>query len=311
MKKYILMFIITILLLCIIPILALFSFIPQSKDNPSPKNAITISVYDKDTDKITEQNLEEYLVGVVAAEMPALYEVEALKAQAVAARSYILSRRGKENPDHGGADVCTDPAHCKAYISPQDANKKWGSEWSDKYLEKIRSAVFDTEGEYISYNGEAAVACFCAVSSGRTENAKDVWGGDTPYLRSVESPGDLSYDGFEASVSFSKEEALSRLGVSSLETKDISRTEGGSVKTISIGEKEFSGTQLRSLFGLNSANFEISLDGDSIIFTSKGKGHGVGMSQYGANKMAEDGEKYTEILLHYYSNVTIENLQKI
>lgn len=268
-------------------------------------------MFDKDTGKIYEYNLEEYLVGVVSAEMPASYETEALKAQAVAARSYILSRSKSGNPDHKGADVCTDSTHCKAYLSESAAKEKWGDGWADKYLKKIKSAVYDTKGEYVAYNGEAAVACFSAVSSGKTENAADVWGSETPYLKSVDSPGDLTYENFTDSVTVPKTEFLEKLGISSASVGAITHTEGGSVKNISIGGKDFSGTQIRSIFGLNSANFELLINDAEAVFTTKGKGHGVGMSQYGANQMAKDGEKYTEILFHYYSNVTIEKMQEL
>ncbi len=275
---------------------------------PAEKTSYTVSVFDKTRGEITEYDLEEYLVGVVSAEMPASYETEALKAQAVAARSYILSREGYKNPDHQGADVCTDPSHCKAYLSEAEADKKWGKDWSKKYLGKIKEAVNATKGEYIAYGGEAAVACFSAASSGKTEDAEDVWGTETPYLKSVESPGDLTYKDFTATVSVPIEEFREKLGVTSSAVGEASYTKGGSVKTINIGDKSFLGTDLRSLFNLNSANFELKVDEKNAVFTSKGKGHGVGMSQYGANQMALNGKNYTEILLHYYSNVTIEKL---
>lgn len=276
-----------------------------------PRSDYTISVFDKETGKVTDYDLEEYLVGVVSAEMPASYETEALKAQAVAARSYILSRDNSGNPDHKGADVCTDSAHCKAYLSEAAAKEKWGEAWAEKYLGKIKSAVSDTAGEYIAYDGEAAVACFCAVSSGKTESATDVWGTETPYLKSVDSPGDLTYENFTASVTVPRAEFLKKLDVSSASVDNVTHTEGGAVKSITIGGKSFSGTQIRSIFGLNSANFELSVNEDEAVFTSKGKGHGVGMSQFGANQMAKDGKNYTEILLHYYSNVTIEKMQDL
>ncbi len=280
----------------------------QETTSSAQKSTYTVSVFDKETGKVLDYDLEEYLVGVVSAEMPASYETEALKAQAVAARSYILSRDNSGNPDHKGADVCTDSAHCKAYLSESAAKEKWGEAWAKKYLDKIKSAVADTAGEYIAYNGEAAVACFSAVSSGKTESAADVWGSETPYLKSVDSPGDLTYENFTDSVTVPRAEFLEKLGISSASVGAISHTEGGAVKNINIGGKDFSGTQIRSIFGLNSANFELSVNESNAVFTSKGKGHGVGMSQYGANQMAKDGKNYTEILLHYYSNVTIEKM---
>lgn len=309
LKRFILLITTTVLSVYILPAIIVYAF--SSGPSAPPLNSAdgyTISVYDKDTGKILEYNLEEYLVGVVSAEMPASYEPEALKAQAVAARSYILSRENSGNPDHKGADVCTDSAHCKAYLSESAAKEKWGEVWADKYLAKIKSAVADTAGEYIAYNGEAAVACFCAVSSGKTESAADVWGSETPYLKSVDSSADLTYENFTDSVTVPRAEFLEKLGISSASVGAISHTEGGAVKNINIGGKDFSGTQIRSIFGLNSANFELSVNESNAVFTSKGKGHGVGMSQYGANQMAKDGKSYTKILLHYYSNVTIEKM---
>ena len=307
MKKYFLFFLIVVLSLSLLPVFAIFVPFSSGDDASAPRNNTSILVYNKEADKITEENLEEYLVGVVAAEMPALYEIEALKAQSVAARSYILSRKGKGNPD---ADVCTDPTHCKAYTSPEDALENWG-ENDEEYLKKISSAVYETQGEYLSYDNEVAVACFYAVSSGKTENAKDIWGGDVPYLVSVDSSADLSYEGLSETVAFPVSEAKSILGVENLTLGESVRTQGGSVSSIKIGGETFSGTQIRSLFNLNSANFEISISGDNLIFTTKGKGHGVGMSQYGANMMAKNGKTYTDILLHYYSNVTIEKEREI
>ncbi len=276
----------------------------QSSEIPK---AHSVLVFNHITKQVAEYDLEEYLVGVVSAEMPALYEIEALKAQAVAARSFVLSREDYQNPDHKGAAVCTDPSHCEAYLSSDEAEKKWGAK-SEEYLEKIKKAVYDTKGEYISYNGEIAVACFSAVSSGKTENAGDIWGTETPYLKSVDSPEDLSYKNFTAAVTVPIAETAKKLGVGEISIGEILRTQGGSVKTVSIGGKTFSGTEIRSIFGLNSANFDISKTADSVVFTTRGKGHGVGMSQYGANEMAKNGKKYTEILLHYYSNVTIEKI---
>ena len=307
MKKILIMFLAMLIFISVFPIFHLF-MINSVKDSDGYKGGgLKISVYNTKTDKVTEEDIEEYLIGVVTAEMPALYEVEALKAQAVAARSYILTKIGKDNPDHKGADVCTNPAHCKAYTSADEAKEKWGKDY-DKYYKKIKSAVESTSGEYISYQGETAVACFYAVGGGRSENASDVWGGDTPYLRSVESVGDLSYENLKETVSFSKDEALSRLGTNTLEIGVLKRTEGGSVKNVVIDGKEYSGTEIRSLFGLNSANFEISITEKELIFITTGKGHGVGMSQYGANQMAKDGKTYDEILLHYYQGVTVEKI---
>ena len=308
MRRIVIIFVSVIFLISVIPAFHLFfRIMPEVSHSRSEMSGEEISVYNSKTGKVTTENIEDYLVGVVTAEMPALYEIEALKAQAVAARSYIMSKKGMDNPEHKGAEVCTDPAHCKAYTDYDEAKKKWGKDF-EKYHNKIKSAVESTEGEYLSYNGETVVACFYAVSGGRTENASDVWGGDTPYLRSVESPGDLTYKNLKSTVSVSKAEVMSALNTDSTEIGGITRTEGGSVKSVSIGGKLFSGTEIRSFFRLNSANFEVSSTETELVFITTGKGHGVGMSQYGANQMAKNGKTYKEILSHYYQGVVIDKI---
>lgn len=309
MKRIIFLFIAIVLLSYIIPAAAIFFTKNTSSAN---KESLTetsreILVYDDKSDKVISLPLEEFLVGVVCAEMPASYEIEALKAQAVAARSYILNKSDKNIPEHKGASVCTNPAHCQAYKNPESQDSKWRK----KYLKKIRKAVYSTEGEYLSYGGTAALACFSAVSSGKTESAGDIWGSDVPYLKSVDSSGDKNYSDFKTEKSISVSDFMAQLDISSSEIGKIERSKGGSVKTVSIGKKTFSGSEIRAAFSLPSANFTIAQNGDRITLTALGKGHGVGMSQFGANEMAKQGKKYTEILLHYYSNVTIEKLREI
>lgn len=307
MKKEIAIMIVTVLIMSFSSGARLFRTIGKSVQQ-TEENDVEILVFNHKTKKISKEKMEEYLVGVVSTEMPALYEKEALKAQAVAARSYILSKIGTKNPDHEGAEVCTNSAHCKAYVSDDELKERWGEKY-DEYLKKIKDAVSQTKGEYIAYDGETAVACFYAVSGGRTESSKDVWGGEKPYLQSVDSPWDLEYDGLIEKVKIDKEKVKSTLGVQTLQRGGITRTSGGSVKTVAIGEKVFSGTEIRQLFGLNSANFEIEEEEEKIIFVTKGKGHGVGMSQFGANQMAKQGKDYKEILTYYYQGVEIKKAE--
>lgn len=284
------------------------------KDKPDEK-AITVSVLDNNTKKITSTNLEEYLKGVVAAEMPASYEEEALKAQAVAARSYIMSKLNIQNPAHPEAAVCNNPAHCKGYLSTEDANAKWGTSWKDTFYPKIESAVEYTKGEYLSYKGEVAEAFFFALSNGKTESAEDVWGTKVPYLKSTLSSGDKESPDFYSTTDFSVSEFNNRLknlfsGFSPEEKIRIGKityTNGDRVKTIKINGTEFKGTDIRGAFSLNSADFAITQSSDKVIFEVKGKGHGVGMSQYGANSLAKKGHTYEEILKHYFSGVEIIN----
>ncbi len=275
---------------------------------------IKITYLDTAENKVKKIELEDYLVGVLAAEMPAEYHIEALKAQAVAARSYILKKTEVENSDHKNADVCNNPQHCKGYIDEKEARKRWNDKKEDEYIKKLKNAVDETCGEYMIYDGETVEAFFFARSGGRTENSKDVWGEEKEYLKSVESEGDLKHPQLYEEKSFSNEDARNKLFTlnNKIERSDtplsvaaISRTEGGSVNKILIEDCAFSGNEIRAVFGLRSANFTVRTTQKELIFKTAGYGHGVGMSQYGANYMAENGKNYTEILSHYYSNIQI------
>lgn len=283
-----------------------------------------IRVYDCRTDSVAEHDFEEYMVGVLAGEMPASYESEALKAQAVAGRSYILDRmenyrKNGTPPEHKGADICNDSAHCKAWLSMESACEKWGENWAEKYLPKLQTAVRETRGEYMVYEGQTVKAFFYSASSGRTETAHDVWGGnDYPYLQSVESVGDTTAPDFESTVTVTKIDFVQKLQsknnavivsepLSSM-IGEVTRTEGGSVAAVVLGGQLFKGTEIRTIFGLRSANFTIDAQDDDIVFHVKGYGHGVGMSQYGANYMAKQGKTYREILQHYYTGIDFSML---
>lgn len=285
---------------------------PQDKQE-NASEPLTISVLDTKNGNTHDYNLEEYLVGVVSAEMPASYELEALKAQAVAARSYIISKMGTENPVHPEAVVCNDSSHCKAYLSLDEAKEKWGDAWETDYYPKVKKAVTDTAGEYLAYDNQAVEAFFFALSNGETESSAEVWGGDLPYLKSTESEMDRSSPDFYADAEFKVadfNEKLKALNPSyapseNISVSNITYTEGGRVKNIDINGTTFSGTDIRSCFSLNSADFTIEQNGGNIIFHTEGKGHGVGMSQYGANTLAKEGYTYEEILKHYYNGVEI------
>ena len=270
---------------------------------------------DDETKKIENVDLEEYLIGVVCAEMPASYEFDALKAQAVAARSYILSKENTENPLHPNATVCNNASHCKAHLSLSAAKEKWGDSWEKDFYPKVKGAVEETRGEYLIYDGKTVEAFFFALSNGATESSKEVWGSDLAYLKSTKSEGDTSSPDFRSNAEFSLSDfnnILKKLDSSfnpsdTISIKNITYTTGGRVKTININGTSFSGTDIRSAFLLNSADFTIEKKGDKIIFTVEGKGHGVGMSQYGANYLAKTGYDYIKILKHYYSGVEIMN----
>lgn len=281
-----------------------------------------LSVYITSEGRVVDIEFEEYLCGVLAGEMPPTYHIEALKAQAVAARSYILSKvadhmAGKIPEEHNGAMVCTDYAHCKAWKSLDDAKAGWDARFADDYESKIKQAVSQTFGEYMIYDGKVVKAYFYAISSGRTENVSEVWGSNLPYLKSVVSREDIGADGYESLSSYPKDIFVQKLKkeFSNIEINDpatmvgeVKRTEGGSVSTIELGGVSIEGKKIRDIFNLRSANFEILTEGDKITFNVKGYGHGVGMSQNGANTLALAGKDYREILKHYYSGVSLTTL---
>lgn len=284
---------------------------------------MTVSLYVTSKNKIEEIPLEEYVKGVVAAEMPASFNMEALKAQAVAARTYVYRRmRSRGGPGcslHPGADVCDDPTHCQAWINNAQMLKKWGIFAYYHYYSKISQAVKNTAGLVIFYEGEPIDPLFHSTSGGKTENAEDVWGNYVPYLRSVVSPGEESSPKFKEVKLLPVGEVVSKIKEKwpdiELDPKRpesqwevVERSEGGRIKKMRIGSKTVSGTEIRELFGLNSTNFRWEREKDKIKFTTIGYGHGVGLSQYGANAMAEKGAGFMDILKHYYTGVEISKI---
>ena len=266
--------------------------------------------------EIVELDMETYLVGVVRAEMPAVFESEALKAQAVAARTYTIHKilnGGSEN--HPDADACDDITCCKAYMDAAAAAANWGAA-APVYEAKIRAAVRDTDGECILYDGSPILAVFHSSSVGATMDAASVWSESLPYLVSVSSPEDSeTVPNYFTSNTFSisalkalLQEALPEADLSGSHTQwfsDISRTPSGTVTSIAVGGVTITGNRLRTILGLRSPCFTISFDGDTALFSVTGYGHGVGMSQYGANVLASGGMDYREILAWYYTGTTI------
>ena len=246
----------------------------------------------------TEMTLRDYLVGVVMAEMPAEFQLEALKAQAVAARTYTLSRLAQ------GGMLSDDPAVCQAFIPPERAQEKLGENW-ENLLWKLRCAVEETDGEVLLYDGALISATYFSCSGGTTEDAAAVWGGDVPYLVSVDSPGEEMADAYESEAVFSYAQLEEMLEIDTISVGDVTYTDGGGVAEISIGGKTFSGTQLRKRLGLRSTKFTMELAPETVTFYVLGNGHRVGMSQYGANAMAQAGKSYEEILKWYYTGVEL------
>ena len=265
----------------------------------------TISVLDANGN-IIDMPEDEYLVSVVLCEMPAEFEIEALKAQAVVARTYAL-RRQQLGSKHSPAAVCCEPSCCQGFTAVEQYLKSGGKQ---KDIEKIESAVTATKDMVITFAGELIEATYFSCSGGYTEDAKAVWGADIPYLRAIESPGEESASRYVDTVSFSKEEFVSKLGCSmpddqSKWVESVTYTSGGGVASVRLCGKIFTGTTVRQLLGLRSTAFTIAVVGDRVTITTKGFGHRVGMSQYGADAMAANDSTYEDILRHYYQGVEI------
>lgn len=263
-----------------------------------------IPVLNKDG-SVSDMELEDYVCGVVLGEMPASFEFEALKAQAVAARTYAL--RCSADGVHSKNAVCKDHTCCQNYRDPQSYLNAGGKQMN---LDKVCAAVKATAGEVIYYNDRPIVATYFASSGGQTEDSVAVWGSHLPYLVSVESAGekDTAYQGCK--LKFTPKAFQQKLGVTLTGTPakwfgTVTYTAGGGVDKMIIGGKTYTGVKLRSLLGLRSTRFRVEVTGDSIVFTTDGYGHRVGMSQYGADAMALAGKDYKEILTHYYSGTTI------
>ena len=278
----------------------------QSQKPTDPKIHTDTMIPVLQSDGITKTlKLEDYLVGVILGEMPLNFDIEALKAQAVVARTYTL-RRVLISQKHDGGAVCVNSACCQSYCPPEQYA---GSKAS---LNKAIAAVASTTGQVITYNGSLIEATYFSCSGGRTEDAQAVWGADIPYLQSVESPGEENAAHFEETVRFSGAEFARLLGITLSGEPNtwfgpVTYTVGGGVDTIRIGGVPFKGTQLRQMLDIRSTAFTITPLGETIYIVTKGFGHRVGMSQYGAEAMAVAGSDYRQILSHYYPGTNITN----
>lgn len=277
-------------------------------------NAKTTIGFDKikvlKDDKVLQLSTKDYIFGVVAAEMPALYHEEALKAQAVAA--YTFACYQKANNANTKYDISADPKTAQCFITRDEAKAKW-EEKADEYEQKIDNCISEVEDQWLSFDGKPIFAAYHAISSGVTNASADVWGKDLAYLKSVDSIGDRLANKYLSEVNFSSEELAKKLkdiNESSGEAKnyfsDIITTDSGYVKKITYCKKQITGEAISDALGLRSSNFEVSFADGNFKFTVKGYGHGAGMSQTGADYMAQQGSSYKEILLHYYSGVTLE-----
>lgn len=280
----------------------------------------TISLLHKKTGEVEQVKLDEYLCNVVSAEMPATFEQEALKAQAIVARTYTIYKI--LNKKHDNADICDDSTCCQAWISKDERLAKWEENQRESNWQKICSAVNETSGKIITYENKPIDAFFHSNSGGITEVPVNVWGGTGyPYLQSVETSGENTYTQYASEVTLSQEELINKLKekysdisidfTNSEDIKILEYTESTRVKTVKFGNHEISGVEARTLFGLKSTNFEISRDGNNIKFSVKGYGHGVGMSQTGADSMAKNGSKAEDIIKHFYTGVEITEVNKL
>lgn len=259
-----------------------------------------------DGDSLRTMDLHTYLTGVLLAEMPADFELEARKAQAVACRTYALRRL--DHPKHDPAAVCTDSACCQLWRDPDTADP------ADR--QRAEAAVAATDGLVLRYRGQLIEATFFSCSGGRTEAAAAVWGNDLPYLQPVDSPGEEEAAHFTDEVRISLEEFRDRLQAADPEVcfpealgawvGAVTTTPGGGVDAMELGGRVFSGVTLRRLFGLRSTAFTLTLTAEDAVFETRGFGHRVGMSQWGAQAMALAGADYAGILTHYYTGVTVE-----
>ena len=275
-------------------------FTAEETQQQTQQNGMQICVRMEDG-SLQEMNMDHYVTCVVLGEMPADFHEEALKAQGIVARTYAL-KASVTGGKHGDGSVCTEPSCCQAYMTEETYRLRGGSEDA---AARIRSAVQDTSGYVLTYEGSLIEATYFSCSGGYTEDAVAVWGTEFPYLRATESPGEEGASYYTDSVIYTEKEFLSKLGLNwegKIEDAlgKAEYTAGGGVDRIWIGNQEFRGTELRALLGLRSTNFTLQIQNGTVIVHTKGYGHRVGMSQYGANAMAEAGSNFSEILAHYY-----------
>ncbi len=279
----------------------------KKKDHSFFNKEKTIKVKTKE-EQIEELKIEDYIIGVIAGEMPASFETEALKAQAVASRSYAMYKiLHNENNNY---DVLSDITH-QVYLTEDEMKEKWGDQYH-YYLNKITEAVKDTEKEVMYYNDEIIEAFYFSMSNGATEDSKSVFEEDLPYIKAVSSTWDNeSLNNFLVTTTFSKEEFCAKLKLAECQTitiDNINYSASHRINYLTINNQTYKGTEIRSLLNLRSTDFSFDINEKNILVTTKGYGHGVGMSQYGANGMAKDGYDYKQILNYYYKDITINKM---
>ncbi len=297
-------------LIIFIPYVVVTIFIRDDEITFNFSSNSIVRVYREKEKKIDRVPIEEYVIGVLAGEMPVSFELEALKAQAVAARSYVMKQVEKNSKKN--YDV-VDTVLNQVYLDKEYLQTVWKSSYSSK-INKIRLAVLSTKGEYISYKGKVAEAMFFSTSPGKTENSEDVFLSKVNYLRSVDSHWDEISPVYTSIYTFNLKEFYDKLSLKfseNLNIKVVETTSTGRIKKIKINGQIFTGKDIVSRLKIKSTYFEIIPDKEKIVIKSKGYGHGVGMSQYGANGMAKEGYNYKEILNHYYTGIEIKNYNDV
>lgn len=296
------------LLIIVIPYAIVSIFTKENEIKFIYKESKIVRVKHDDTGEIEEVPLEGYIVGVVAGEMPVSFNIEALKAQAVAARSYVLKKM--EYSSDNDYDI-VDTIMNQVYLTDDELKNSWGDSYIDK-VNKIKTAVVDTKGEVITYDNNIIEAFFFSTSTGMTENSGEIFSTQLPYLVSVDSTwdGDVS-PLYDTNTTYTLDEFYKLLGLNYNDNLDIVKTKTtstGRIREMSINGTSFTATEIINKLNLRSTYFDIKQDGNSVIINVKGFGHGVGMSQYGAEAMANKGYSYDEIIKHYYTGVSIQKI---
>ena len=298
-----------ILLIVVLILAVIYSLIRSFKKEASffsSENKVIIK--NTTTNEIKTFDMEDYLIGVVAGEMPASFEEEALKAQVIASRTYAYYKIGISKDNY---DLTTDKS-TQVYLDDMQMRDKWQDDY-DYYLNKIKTVVKETENLVLTYNNQVIPAYYFAMSNGYTENGQAVFGENKEYLASVKSEEDVNHRNYKVTKTMAKNEVCDLLSTScdNLVISNIVRNDTNRVDSLIINGESYSGIQLRKLLDLRSTDFSFEINDENVIFTTIGYGHGVGMSQYGANTMAQQGYKYEEILNHYYLNTQIKNIKSI
>lgn len=339
MKKVVLYIFLIVLMAFLIPILFTMQFDfantnvanadnlelnPESQETPNIeeynyKEYGTIKLLHEKTGEIEELPIDQYLYGVVSAEMPANFEIEALKAQAIVARTYTIYKIKNNGSKHENADICDNSSCCQAWITKEDRLNRWEEAVREEYWGKIVTAVDSTKGKIITYEGEPINAFFHSNSGGSTEIPLNVWGGSGyPYLQVVSTAGEDAYSQYNSEIELTESEVIEKIkSVHSELEIDFSKedaiqileyTESGRIKAIKFGNVNLSGVEARNIFGLRSAKFSVQRIEDKIKFSVIGYGHGVGMSQTGADALAKQGSNCEDIIKHFYVGVEIVNI---